>query len=584
MLPSCDPNDGEGTMRLLEDLTTNAGQVQQQVLTEILTRNAGTEYLRGFLGGRVDRHLFKEKVPIVDYEQVKPYIERLANGEPSSIISSQPISELLTRYVQGLDQGKGMYLLFIKPEISTPSGLVARPVLTSYYKSSHFRNRPFNKFNVYTSPDETILCPDSKQSMYCQLLCGLVQRGEVLRVGAVFASAFLRAVKFLEDHWRELCANIRAGSLSDWITDAGCRAAVLAGALKQSDTELASAIAAECGRSSWEGIIKKLWPRTKYVDVIVTGSMAQYIPTLEFYSGGLPLVSTMYASSECFFGINLRPLSLPSDVSYTLLPNMAYFEFLPVEKDTNGAQVEHVECNGKLGNDVRSKALQRQQQQLAGAAAVDLVDVEPGRHYELLVTTFTGLYRYRVGDILMVTGFHNAAPQFRFLHRRNVVLSVDTDKTNEEDLLRAVTQAKRLLEPLGCLLAEYTSYADTLSIPGHYVLFWELKARGGGEEHGTVDARVMEGCCEAVEGSLDAVYRRCRSKDRSVGPLEIRVVKQGTFDSLMDFCVLRGSSVNQYKTPRCIKCKEAIELLDSRVVGRFFSKNTPLWQPMKIGS
>lgn len=294
----------------------------------------------------------------------------------------------LSRYVEGLDQGKGMYLLFIKPEISTPSGLMARPVLTSYYKSSHFRKRPFNRFNVYTSPDETILCPDSKQSMYCQLLCGLVQRDEVLRAGAVFASAFLRAIKFLEDHWRELCANIKTGRLSDWITDAGCRGAV-ARVLRQPDPEMAGAIEAECGGNSWEAIIKRLWPRTKYVDVIVTGSMAQYIPTLDFYTGGLPLVSTMYASSECYFGINLRPLSLPEDVSYTLLPNMAYFEFLPVDKDTHVSEVEQVVCNGKVGGNGHRKQQQKQPQQLAGAA-VDLVDVEPGRHYELVVTTFTG--------------------------------------------------------------------------------------------------------------------------------------------------------------------------------------------------
>lgn len=73
--------------------------------------------------------------------------------------------------------------------------------------------------------------------------------------------------------------------------------------------------------------------------------------------------------------------------------------------------------------------------------AVGLVDVKLGHHYELVVTTFTGLYRYRVGDILMVTGFHNNAPQFRFVQWRNVVLSIDADKTNEEDLLNAVAQA-----------------------------------------------------------------------------------------------------------------------------------------------
>lgn len=237
---------------------------------------------------------------------------------------------VMNKYVDGLDKGKGMYLLFIKPEITTPAGLMARPVLTSYYKSSNFRNQPFNKFNIYTSPDQTILCSDNKQSMYCQLVCGLVQRHEVLRVRAIFASAFLRAIKFLEDHWREMCHNIRRGRVSNWITDPGCRNAVSL-VLGEPNSELACSIEAECRGKSWEGIIKKIWPRTKYNKVIVTGSMAQYIPTLEFYSGGgIPSVSTMYASSECYLGINLEPLCKPCDVSYTLLSIMAHFEFLPI--------------------------------------------------------------------------------------------------------------------------------------------------------------------------------------------------------------------------------------------------------------
>lgn len=604
MLPVFDPNDNEAGLKLLEDLTNNACQIQQQVLEEILATNLHTEYLKSFLNGDSGKENFKNKVPIVNYEDIKPCIERIANGEPSSIISAQPITELLTssgtsggqpkimpstaeelerktffynllvpvmnKYVDGLDQGKAMYLLFIKPEISTPSGLMARPVLTSYYKSKNFRNRAFNRYNVYTSPDETILCSDSKQSMYCQLLCGLVQRDEVLRVGAIFASAFLRAIKFLEEYLKELCSNIRTGSVSDWITDPNCRNAVLS-ILSKPNSELADLIEDECSGKSWEGIIKKLWPRTKYIEVIVTGSMAQYITTLEFYSGGLPLVSTMYGSSECYLGINFKPLSNPSDVSYTLLPNMAYFEFLPVDNNDKEV-VPDVQCNGVGVTDRNGKEM---------VEAVDLVEVKLGHYYELIVTTFTGLYRYRVGDILMVTGFYNNAPQFRFVHRRNVVLSIDTDKTNEEDLLKAVTRAKVLLEPLGFLLTEYTSFADTASIPGHYVLFWELKMRGTNDLP-ELDPVIMEQCCSIVEESLDSVYRRCRKKDKSIGPLEVRVVTHGTFDALMDFCVSQGSSVNQYKTPRCIKSEEALKILDSRVVGRFSSNKTPFWEPFRI--
>jgi auxin responsive GH3 family protein len=415
-IPACDPHDGPASLQLIEDLTTHAGAIQRRVLGEILARNAGTDYVRGFLGADAETRsaselaaVFKARVPVVEYEDVKTYIERIANGGPSSLISSKTITELLTssgtsggqpklmpateeeldrktflynllvpvmnKYVAGLDEGRGMYLLFVKPEITTASGLVARPVLTSYYKSRHFRERPDSPYTRYTSPDEAILCPDSAQSMYAQLLCGLARRGEVLRVGAVFASAFLRAVKFLEGHWRALCDDIREGRVdAGRVTDRACREAA-ARVVARPDPELADAVAAECAATSWRGIVRRLWPRTKYIDVIVTGSMAQYIPLLEFYGGGLPLVSTMYASSECYFGLNLRPLDRPEDVAYTLLPNMCYYEFIKVEKD---------------GEEVRD------------GEVVDLVDVETGGYYELVVTTFTGEQRLRAVIFFLV--------------------------------------------------------------------------------------------------------------------------------------------------------------------------------------
>ena len=271
---------------------------------------------------------------------------------------------VMSQAVPGLDKGKCMYLYFVKAESRTPAGLPARPVLTSFYRSRHFLERPHDPYTVYTSPDEAVLCLDAYQSMYAQLLCGLVHRADVLRVGAVFASGFLRAIRFLEKHWQRLCRDIRAGALNAEITDRSVRAAVER-VLLRADPALADAVEAECARPSWEGIIRRVWPNTKYIDVIVTGAMAQYIPTLEFYGGGLPLTCTMYASSECYFGINLNPMCKPSEVAYTLIPTMCYFEFLTVGSDAAEPQPHHRDL-------------------------VDLVDVKLGHEYELVVTTYSG--------------------------------------------------------------------------------------------------------------------------------------------------------------------------------------------------
>ncbi|KAJ7561660.1 hypothetical protein O6H91_03G036600 [Diphasiastrum complanatum] len=403
-------------LNFIEEVTSNAAEVQLRVLSSILERNAHTEYLnRHGLHGRTDRKSFKECLPVITYEDLEPEIQRIANGDTSPILSALPISEFLTssgtsagqrklmptiseelerrcllysllmpvmnQYLSDLDKGKGMYLFFVKSEAKTPGGLLTRPVLTSYYKSRYFIDRPYDPYNVYTSPNETVLCSDAHQSMYCQLLCGLVQKSEVLRMGAVFASGFLRAIRFLEQHWEEFCEDIKRGELNDCITDSAARAAVMQ-ILARPNPELADAIGRECAKDSWRGIITRLWPNTKYIDVIVTGTMAQYIPTLDYYSGGLPLVCTMYASSECYFGLNLNPLCPPSQVSYTLLPNMAYFEFLPVH---NNKQEEDLYRSGVISKTTSPKIKEDDE-------LVELVDVEMGKEYELVITTYAGIY------------------------------------------------------------------------------------------------------------------------------------------------------------------------------------------------
>ncbi|MBA0861073.1 hypothetical protein Goshw_024116 [Gossypium schwendimanii] len=584
---------GEDALKEIEKLTTTARDVQYGILKEILKRNAETEYLNKYMNGSIDVSQFKRCVPVITYKNIYPYIQRIANGEDSSLITGQPITEILcssgtsagepkltpsiaedldrrtflynlimpimNQYIPGLDDGKAMYLYFVKAELSTPCGLPFRTVLTSYYKSKHFKCRTRDPFNDFTSPDQAILCNDSNQSMYCQLLAGLVHRHQVMRLGAVFASALLRAISFLERKWAQLCKDIRTGHLDLSIIDPACRSAMMS-ILSSPNPYLADEIESICSRPSWKGILCHLWPRAKYIEAVVTGSMAQYIPPLEYYSAGkLPLVCTMYASSECYFGVNLKPICDPAEVAFTLLPNMGYFEFLPLGE------------NGALAMDID------EEEAVPNGRLVDLVNVKVGSYYELVVTTFSGLYRYRIGDVLQVTGFHNQAPQFRFICRRNVVLSVDNDKTNEEDLHRSITTAKKLLEPYNALLVEYTSYADTSSVPGHYVLFWEIQMVDSAT---SIDAKLLQECCVTVEEELDYVYRQCRSQEKTIGPLEIRVVEPGTFEALMDLFISQGGSINQYKTPRCIKSSTALKLLNSHALASFSSPRDPKWIPL----
>ncbi|CAI9118057.1 OLC1v1019570C1 [Oldenlandia corymbosa var. corymbosa] len=513
-LPSLDlknPTANDGVETMLVKMTMDPGKIQDQVLKEILSKNSKTEYLSRYLSDDDDqvddddvKQVFKKKVPLIEYTDLLPYIERVANGEPHQIVSADPILELIFRPLRG--------------------------TITSLIKHN-LAKAPYLNPPIATSPPEVLMCEDVKQTTYCQLLCGLLMRESVMIVGTIFGGGFVRMIKFLEQHWEELCDNIRQGRISDWIDDPKCRGAV-SDILSSPMPELADAISKECESESWEGIVKKLWPGAKCIEAVVTGSMAQYIPQVEFYSGGLPIVSTVYASSEGVFGINLQPLCDPYDVSYCLVPWMAYYEFLPVDP---------------ISED--------------DADVVDLVNVKIGRHYELVVTTFSA--------------FHNNAPEFRFVRRKNVILSINPEKTTEEDLIKATSKAiHNILEPHGFLLADYTSYADSHSFPGHYALFWELLQNHG--EPGVQDnngfVEMMKGCCNVVDESLDETYR-CYRTANVIGPLEIKVVKQGTFDALMDFTLSRQkyTSPSQYKTPKSVTSEDAIGLLNSMAIATFFS-------------
>ncbi|KAI3925252.1 hypothetical protein MKW92_051950 [Papaver armeniacum] len=456
-----------------------------------------------------------------------------------------------------------MVFMFSKENAYTPGGLTYDFGLTLTWQCSSFKNRPYDPLEDYTSPDEIIHCFDYDQSLYSQCLCGLYQSKLVVRIGSVFVYELLRIVLFIQKHWSLLCNDIRTGTINtQLIKDVSVREA-LKKILVKPDPELADFIEIECKRDeSWKGIISRLWPNAKYIDAIVTGSMSQHIPSIDFYSNGLPLVSARYICSECFLGINLNPFCKPNEVAYTFLPNMAYFEFLPI---LNENQKKHNNNN--------------QEEQHDAQELVELADVKLGHEYEVFVTTYSGLYRYGIGDEVRVVGFKNTAPQFQFLCRKKVVLSIECDKTTELELHNAVQNAiKHLMSKLEILLVDYTSYADTTSNNGHYVIYWELRHHNFNNINNNasvvIPRSVMEECCLKIEESLGSKYKEIRTQEKTIDPLEIKIVEPGTFDKFMEYAISQGSSYSQYKTPRCVK---NVELLNSCVVSSYFSQEFPYY-------
>ena len=70
-------------------------------------------------------------------------------------------------------------------------------------------------------------------------------------------------------------------------------------------------------------------------------------------------------------------------------------------------------------------------------------EVEVGGLYELVVTTLSGLYRYRIGDVVRVVRFHNSCPVIEFQYRQGQILNMRSEKTTETMMYEALTKVFR---------------------------------------------------------------------------------------------------------------------------------------------
>ncbi|XP_020598871.1 jasmonic acid-amido synthetase JAR1-like [Phalaenopsis equestris] len=565
-----------------EELTKNAERVQSETLSRILQDNGDAEYLHNLgLRGRTDPHSFKSCVPLATHKELESYIQRIADGDASPILTGKPITSisLSSGTTQGkpkfvpfndelvqstmqifktsfafrnraypLRNGKALQFIYSSKQLKTKGGLTATTATTNVYRSAQFKRTMMDISSQCCSPDEVIFSPDFHQSLYCHLLCGLIFSEQVQLVFSTFAHSIVHAFRTFENVWEELCIDIREGVLSSRITIPTIRAAV--SSLLRPNPELADTVYQKCvGLSSWYGVIPALWPNAKYVYGIMTGSMEPYLSKLRHYAGNLPLMSADYGSSEGWIGANIDPELPPESASFTVLPNIGYFEFIPLREE------------GQLEEEESCDSLTKRSEQ----GPIGLTEVKVGEEYEIIITTFAGLYRYRLGDVVRVAGFHNSTPKLQFIRRKSLILTINIDKNTERDLQLSVEEAEKLLAAEKLEVLDYTSHVDMSSDPGHYVIFMEL--------NGDAKEEVLNSCSECLDlAFVDAGYVSSR-KVRSIGPLELRVLKRGTFHKVIDHYLTLGAAMSQYKTPRCVGVSNGrvLQILNSNVHESYFS-------------
>ncbi|XP_027342775.1 indole-3-acetic acid-amido synthetase GH3.10-like [Abrus precatorius] len=570
-----------------EDLSKNAASVQIQTLCRILKLNHGVEYLKKWLGSynipEMDacalESLFTSAVPLASHADFEPYIEKIADGDTGPLLTQQPITTLSlssgttegrqkfvpftrhsaqttlqtftlaaayrSRVYPTREGGRILEFIYSSKQFKTKGGLTVGTATTHYYASEEFKTKQEKTKSFTCSPYEVISGGDYAQSTYCHLLLGLFFSDHVEFISSAFVYGIVQAFRSFEEIWRDICNDIRDGTLSSRIELPKMREAVLK--IISSNPSLASKLEAACQELElveWFGLVPKLWPNAKFIYSIMTGSMQPYLKKLRHYANGLPLVSADYGSTESWIGVNVDPSLPPEKVTFAVVPTFSYFEFIPLYRQKQ-------DCCSAVSDDFMEDK------------PIPLSQVKVGQEYEILLTTFTGLYRCRLGDVVEVAGFHNGTPKLNFICRRKLILTVNIDKNTEKDLQIVVEKGSQLLNKAKAELVDFTSHADVSNQPGCYVIFWEIK--------GEAEEKVLEECCREMDAAfVDHGYVVAR-KTSSIGPLKLCIVERGTFKKILDYFVANGAALGQFKTPRCTNNPVLLKILSACTIKTFRS-------------
>ena len=170
-------------------------------------------------------------------------------------------------------------------------------------------------------------------------------------------------------------------------------------------------------------------------------------------------------------------------------------------------------------------------------------ELKQGEKYEIIITTYGGLYRYRLGDVVEVVGFYHKSPQISFLYRKNQIL---------KSIMNFIKKCK-------VNIIDYTTMPDNSITPGRYIVYIEFK-----ENISSKDIANFERVLDNELQNANLAYGRFR-KSRRLDRLKVISLEKVTFELVKEKLFSKGISKNQVKIPRVlINKKNILDIIVSR--------------------
>ena len=426
----------------------NPKEASAKTLRGILEYGKDTEYGKehdfGYiLSATDDKELYRryvEKVAPSDDEDFRPYIDRHKNGAENVLIPGKPLIYATTsgttkepkwipitdKYLKNIygRMTKVWLYNYIKNRPKVFYGKILAivgkavegyaPDGTCFGSVSGVTRRDCPGFvkELYSNPSEVYGIKDYKARYYTLMRMAIEE--DISLIVTANPSTVVEMQKNVDEFFDLYVEDIEKGTLNESFNiEKEIRDAILP--YLSPNPQRAKELREIKAKANGRPLPKHFWPNLQILNTWKCGNTSIY---LDKFKDSFP--QTMlhqefgYFSSECRFGLVM------DETNYsTLFPHYHFYEFLG-EEDID-----------KL-NDAEA---------MKTAKFYQLHELEQGKRYCPFVTTYAGLYRYNMNDLLEVgTPFLNT-PRVFLIQKINGIVTMTGEKLHESQFIEAVTQA-----------------------------------------------------------------------------------------------------------------------------------------------
>ena len=504
-------------------------EAQHELLRHILEANRNTDFGRQHkFAGMTTVADYRAEVPIADYEAFRPWVDRMVQGESDVLTAGQPYMFAVTSGTTGqpklipltsaartsttrltsiwiyrcehdhrtaLD---GKALVIVSPAIDgyTPGGTPFGSASGHIYQNASRAVR-----RVYALPYAVFAIHDYEAKYYTIMRFALEQSVSIIITPN--PSTIVRLLATADQHREELIQDIHDGTLAPSLNIESDLRSALRARLRPNPTRARELerIAADAGFLD----PRAYWPKLGMIGCWKGGSVGVTADRLRtWFRPGLPFRDIGLLASEAAMSL---PIS-DDGAGGILAVDTNFYEFVP--------EVEAGSANPQV------------------FTASQLVE---GEHYNILLTTPSGLYRYDMNDIVRVVGFYHRTPIVEFARKGRDMVSLTGEKLHVGQLIQAMAEAQRVT---GVAVEHYRALGNIEDS------CYDVKVE---VQQSLVSDEALTALSVSIDeqlARLNIEYDQKRGSGR-LGPVRIHLMREGWHQRRRQAKLARGARDAQFK-------------------------------------